>query len=140
VGVPPETRTKKGFKVDTQQSNGPGQQVDDADHTIVVHSTDDDGPGTLRHALAIASDGDKINIVARGTITLTSGELVVDKSLTIRGPGKANAGVSGNGTSRAFHVTPGTTVSIEGLTIINGMASGAFPAKQAEASLATTRY
>lgn len=128
AGLPTETRTEKGFKVGTHQSNAIEQQADDPNHTIVVLSTADDGPDTLRHALAIASDGDKINIVATGTITLTTGELVVDKSLTIRGPGKANAGISGNGASRVFHVTPGTTVSIDGLTITSGNAIGAFPA------------
>jgi hypothetical protein len=128
AGVPTETRTEQELEVDTQQSNATGQQAAGPNHTIVVHSTDDDGPGTLRRALAIASDGDKINIVARGTITLTSGELVVDKSLTIRGPGKANAGVSGNGTSRVFYIAPNTTVNIEGLKITNGRTVGDFPA------------
>jgi len=55
--------------------------------TITVHSTADDGPGSLRQALAQASSGDEINIVADGMITLTGGELIVNKSVTINGPG-----------------------------------------------------
>jgi hypothetical protein len=98
--------------------------------TITVHSTADDGPGSLRQAIAGASDGDKINIVANGTITLTSGELVVTKSLTITGPGPHGA-VSGNGASRVFHITPSTAVTFDSLTIANGAVStdpDAFPA------------
>ena len=89
----------------------------ESNRTIVVHSTADDGPGSLRQALRLARDGGTINIRARGTITLTSGELIVDKSVTIRGPGAANLAVSGNNTSRVFHIMPGTTVTISGLKI-----------------------
>lgn len=96
--------------------------------TIAVTSTADDGPGSLRQALVLASNGDTINIVAKGTITLTSGELIVDKSLTIRGPGAAKLSVNGNAASRVFHVTPNTVVTISGLKITNGSAIGAFPA------------
>ncbi len=92
--------------------------------TIVAHSTADAGAGSLRQALLDASPGDTINVTARGVIALTSGDLVISKDITIRGPGKANLGVSGSGLSRVFHITPGATVSIEGLTITNGSASG----------------
>lgn len=98
--------------------------------TIVVTSTADYGPGSLRQALVDVSNGGTINITARGTIALISGELVVNKSVSIRGPGAANLRVvSGNGASRVFHITPGTTVTISELTITNGSASslGDFP-------------
>lgn len=97
--------------------------------TVVVHSIADDGPGSLREALVVASNGDTINITAKGTITLTSGELVVAKSVTIRGPGPHGT-VSGNGASRVFHITPNTIVTISGLTITNGNVASAvsFPA------------
>ena len=55
--------------------------------TITVRSTADDGPGSLRQALAQASNSDKINIIADGVFTLTGGELNVNKSVTINGPG-----------------------------------------------------
>ena len=47
--------------------------------TITVTSTADSGAGTLRDALASASDGDTIDFSVTGTITLTStnGELSV---------------------------------------------------------------
>jgi len=41
----------------------------------------------LRQALVDANDGDTINFAVTGTINLTSGELVIDKSITIAGPG-----------------------------------------------------
>jgi polymorphic membrane protein len=90
--------------------------------TIVVHSLADDGPGSLRQAIASAAGGDKINIVVNGTIVLTSGELLVDKGIIIKGPG-AHGIISGNNTSRVFYITRGATVTLDSLTITNGAAS-----------------
>jgi hypothetical protein len=58
-----------------------------------------------------------------GTIGLTSGELLVDKAITISGPGVGNLAVNGNAKNRVFHVTGGN-VTISGLTIQNGSGSG----------------
>jgi hypothetical protein len=88
--------------------------------TITVTNTDDSGPGSLRQALADANDGDTITFAVTDTIRLTSGELLVDKSITISGPGAASIAVDGNTQSRVFHIGPGKTDSISGLTIING--------------------
>jgi hypothetical protein len=57
---------------------------------ITVTNTNDSGPGALRQALADANDGDTIDFAVTGMIGLTSGELLVDKSITISGPGAAN--------------------------------------------------
>src|SRR5260221_60508 len=96
--------------------------------TITVSSTADSGAGTLRAALASAANGDTIDASGvTGTILLTSGELLVPNSVTILGPGPANLAVNGNAASRAFNIS-GTVVTIAGLTITNGMASGGFPA------------
>src|SRR5437667_444405 len=92
--------------------------------TITVTSTADSGVGTLREALASASDGDTIDFSVSGTITLTSGQLVVNNSLTISGPGAANLAVNGNAASRIFYISSGKTVTISGLTITNGRKSG----------------
>ena len=102
------------------ESQGECMSFVESNRTIVVYSTADDGPGSLRQALRLSRDGGAIVITARGTSTLTSGELVVDKSVSIRGPGAANLAVSGNNTSRLFHIMPGTTVTISGLKITNG--------------------
>ena len=91
--------------------------------TITVINTNDSGPGSLRQALADANGGDTINFAVTGTIGLTSGELLVDKAITISGPGAENLAVNGNAKDRVFHVT-GENVTISGLTITNGDASG----------------
>jgi len=93
---------------------------------ITVTNTNDSGPGSLRQALSIATDGDTIDFGVTGTITLTSGELLVNDSITITGPGAANVAVDGNTDSRVFHVGAGKTVGISGLTIVNGNANGEF--------------
>ena len=72
---------------------------------ITVISLNDSGSGSLRQALADASDGDTINFAVSGTIGLTSGELLVAKSITISGPGAENLAVNGNAKDRVFHVT-----------------------------------
>ena len=63
---------------------------------LTVINTNDSGPGSLRQALADASDGDTITFdpsLNWQTIGLTSGELVIDKSITIIGPGPNLVGV-----------------------------------------------
>ncbi len=90
---------------------------------ITVTNTNDSGPGSLRQALADANDGDTINfdVSLKGqTIALTSGELVIDKSITITGPGSDQLAVGVENfqyTFRIFHVMASPTVTIEGLTI-----------------------
>jgi hypothetical protein len=90
--------------------------------TIVVTNTNDNGQGSLRQALADAQNGDTIDATGiSGVITLTSGQLLVDKSVTINGAGANLLAVDGNATSRVFEtVTGAKTVSISGLTIRNG--------------------
>ena len=103
--------------------------------TFTVINTNDSGAGSLRQALADANDGDTINFDSSlngQTITLTSGQLVVNKSLNITGPGPNQLTVarsSANGTPnfRIFLINPGKTVSISGLTMTNGQPSGNFP-------------
>ncbi len=90
---------------------------------IVVTNTNDSGPGSLRQALVDANDGDTINFDSSlngQKITLTSGQLNVDKDVTISGLGANNLAVDGSAQSRVFYVNPGKTVTIEGLTVGNG--------------------
>ena len=89
--------------------------------TVIVNNTNDNGPGSLRQALADANDGDTIDAMGiSGVITLTTGQLLVDKSVTINGAGAGVLAVDGNTTSRVFQTATGETVSISGLTIRNG--------------------
>ena len=95
-------------------------------------------PGTsLREAIAAAAASDTINFSVNGTINLIStGQLTINKNLTISGPG-ANlltiqaynpSPTAGNG-SRIFNVDDGSssstkTVSISGLTLAGGDVTG----------------
>jgi hypothetical protein len=91
---------------------------------ITVTNTNDSGPGSLRQALVDANDGDTIEFAVTGTIGLTSGELLVVKNITILGPGAENLAINGNAKSTVFHIAPGETVTISGLTITHGYTSG----------------
>jgi predicted outer membrane repeat protein len=91
--------------------------------TLTVTNTNDNGPGSLRETLASANEGDTITFAVTGSIILTSGELLVDKSITISGPGSSNLIIDGNASSRVFHIAPDQTVSIAGLTVTNGLTS-----------------
>lgn len=90
--------------------------------SIVVTNTDDGGPGSLRQAIADAAPGDTITFNLANcpcAITLTSGELVIDKNLTIQGLGANVLTVSGNNASRVFRIES-STVTLSGLKIANG--------------------
>jgi len=89
--------------------------------TITVSNTNDSGPGSLRQALASASDGDTIDATGiSGAITLTTGQLLVNKSVTINGAGADLLAVDGNAASHVFQIGSGETVTISNLTIRNG--------------------
>ncbi len=93
---------------------------------LVVTDNHDSGPGSLRQAIQDAHSGDTIAFAPnlRGeTITLTSGELDVSKSLAIDGPGADQLSVSGDDSSRVFKISQGANVSISGLTITDGEAA-----------------
>src|SRR5207302_6504100 len=48
------------------------------------------------------------------------GEIVIDKNVTIRGPGANALAVDGNHSTRLFYISPSKTVTISGLTVANG--------------------
>ncbi len=95
--------------------------------TLTVLNNADSGAGSLRDTIATATSGDRIvfDSSLRGqTIVLTGGELAIDKSLDIRGPGTDQLTVSGNNASRVFDLTrSGLTVKIGGLKIADGLAT-----------------
>jgi len=93
---------------------------------ITVTNVNDSGAGSLRNALAVANDGDTIDFAVTGAIVLTSGELLVDKSITISGPGAGSLAVDGNAKSRVFYIGPATTVTVSDLTIANGRMTNDF--------------
>ena len=89
-------------------------------NVITVTNTNDSGTGSLRQALAVANDGDMISFAVTGTITLTSGGLVIDKNVTISGPGADQLSIDGNQGDFVLGVDPDETATISGLTIRNG--------------------
>ena len=89
--------------------------------TITVTNSNDNGPGSLRQALAVANNGDTIDATGvSGVISLTTGELLVSKSVTINGPGADVLAIDGNMISRVFTTGTGATIAISGFTIRNG--------------------
>jgi len=99
----------------------------------VVTTNADSGAGSLRQAIADACDGATIVFdmsQVASPISLTSGELLINKNLTITGPGanlltvqRSTAGGTPN--FRIFNVASTFTVNISGLTITNGNLNGA---------------
>ncbi|HBI44522.1 MAG TPA: hypothetical protein DDY78_16975 [Planctomycetales bacterium] len=93
--------------------------------TLTVLNTNDSRAGSLRADIAAAQNGDTIVFAPNldgQTITLTKGELLINKNLTIAGFSDRGLTVSGNNASRVFEVATGTQVTLSGLTISNGMA------------------
>ena len=93
--------------------------------TITVTNGNDSGAGSLRQAILNALPGDTITFAPSvTTVTLTSGELAIDKNLTITGPGANRLTVQVDRsviTARVFHISSSTvTVSISGITISKG--------------------
>src|SRR6185369_8730758 len=89
----------------------------------------DSGADSLRSAIVAAETNPGPDVIdfaegLQGTIALTSGQLSITDDLTIDGPGADALAVSGNHQSRIFRVSGGATVSIAGLTITDGMATG----------------
>ena len=104
--------------------------------TITVTSLGDSGPGTLRQAIVASSPGGTINFASSldgGTISLTSGPLSITEDLTIQGPGAGHLIVDGGGKQGIFAIQPATlaatspppVVAIDGLTIADGLITGA---------------
>ena len=94
---------------------------------FVVTNTSDSGSGTLRQALLDANARPGPDVIAfgvTGTITLTSGDLVIDDDVTIAAPGPALVSISGNDASRVFTINgSGRSVTFSGLTLTRGRAS-----------------
>ena len=119
---------------------------------ITVNTTDDelnaDGDCSLREAIRAANTDSMVDtctggsgpddimfdaIVVPGTFALSisgtgedaalTGDLDITEDLTITGAGAASTVIDGGALDRVFHVTPGATVQIDGVTITNGDAN-----------------
>ncbi len=99
-----------------------------AQTTVQVTTLADSGPGSLRAVLAAAPSGATVLFAPglSGTIPLTS-PLVIDRSLTVQGPGAAIIALSGQDSTRVLDAgnggaACGITVGVSGLTVRNGAA------------------
>jgi hypothetical protein len=111
--------------------------------TITVTNNNDSGPGSLRNAIASAASGDTIQFassLANKTITLTTGQLVINKNLTIEAGKAGQLTISGNNTSRVILTGEWTKVTLKNLIIANGRVFGTeekSPATSAGAGIQT---
>ena len=100
--------------------------------SITVNTLDDvtdgninDGTVSLRDAIAAATAGETINFSVHGTIALAYGQLLIDKDLTINGPGANLLTIDAHGNSRVFDIDDDDSenlidVRINGLTLTGG--------------------
>jgi predicted outer membrane repeat protein len=89
---------------------------------ITVTNTNDNGPGSLRRAIAQANSGDTIkfaNNLQNQKIILSSGELIINKNLIIDGRETPGINISGNNTSRVIDLQKTQTYQPTSLTIYN---------------------
>ncbi len=94
--------------------------------TLHVTSGGDGATGpTLRNVIASASPGDTVLIAPDVDPSLTQGQIVIDKNLTIQGQGAHRTTISANAVNRHFRIgfmNPAAQVRIEGVTLTGGQA------------------
>jgi len=97
----------------------------------VTSALDDGSTGTLRYLVENVCPGDVIQFdpsLTNSTIVL-DGQIIVDQNVSIVGLGINNLSISGDDASRIFSINAGVTISITGLSLIDGFAAtngGAF--------------
>ncbi len=94
-----------------------------------VTTTADSGAGSLRDAIQNACIDGTINFgssLAGQTITLTSGQIVLNSTLTISNTQASGLTISGNNNSRIFDIRSSGNVTISNLILINGNAGTEF--------------
>lgn len=90
---------------------------------IEVTNAADSGDGSLRQAIRDVCFGGAISFgpsLAEQTIALTSGELTINKPLTIDGSGAPGLSISGSNQMRPFVIDPTMNVFIRHLKIVDG--------------------
>jgi hypothetical protein len=103
-----------------------GNAAPDQVQTITVYSnivtnTNDSGPGSLRDVIACAEEGSTVTFASwmlNSTIALTTGEIVINKHLTLAGLAANNPTISGSSASRIFTVTTSKNVTIKNLVLM----------------------
>lgn len=98
-------------------------QASGASAAITVTNGNDSGPGSLRQTIAEVPAGETI-VLPAGTYSLTSGELVIEKALTITGDGAGNTIIRADGPFRVILVNGAFDATISGVTIRDGLVTG----------------
>lgn len=98
--------------------------------TFTVTNLNDSGLGSLRQAILDANAAPTDDVIefsssVTGTITLTTGKMVITDELSIVGPGMSDLAISGGGASQIFYVYDSAhvgalAVSISGMTVTDG--------------------
>ena len=94
---------------------------------LTVQNTMGSGPGSLRQATLDLCAGGRITFAAGlngSLIVLTNGELIIDKNLTMSGPGPKVLTLSGSNSNRIFHIQAGGALRLFGLTLTGGRIQG----------------
>ena len=93
--------------------------------TLQVTNSNDAGSGSLRERIANANSGDTIVFGSNvNYITLTSGQFLITKNLTISGgSGNTRITLDANNTSRIFEMKGDYTFNINNLTLTKGYAA-----------------
>lgn len=117
------------YQIIRQNTNGTlygNTETFDPGGTLTVTNLADNGPGTLRTLLGVASPAAIINFAPglRGTVALTNNALNIIGNLTIVGPGPAALTISGTYAPCVFNALFAGTASISGLTISGGHVAG----------------
>ena len=124
------------FNIDTTEGLFRADTFHDAVDADPGNGASDDGTGksTLRAAVmeANATAGDNVIRLRPGTYTLSidgagedsawTGDLDITENLTVRGAGADKTTIDAAGLDRLFHVLPGVTLSLSGVTITGGSA------------------
>ncbi|SOE20263.1 Right handed beta helix region [Spirosomataceae bacterium TFI 002] len=102
-------------------------QASSVSKPLIVTNTNDNGCGSLRFLVAFSASGDTIRFsptINRDTIKLTSGQILIDKNLVILGNDTTNTIIDGMANSRIFKINANKKVTIDGIKMQNGRASG----------------
>jgi photosystem II stability/assembly factor-like uncharacterized protein len=114
----------RAYATNSEGTRYGGEQTFTTGFCLVVQNLNDCGPCSLRQAIIAANSNPDGNLITfaqglSGTIILTTGELSINSSMTITGPGASVIAISGNDASRVFIINSGNVV-ITGLHINDG--------------------
>ena len=91
----------------------------------IVTNPADHGDGSLRDVISCSLNGATIGFALNpySQITLTGGEIIIEKNITLSGTGVLDLVISGNNASRIFQLLPGRNLTIKNLTLKDASAS-----------------